>query len=581
MKTGFLLSLSMMLVLVASASQPDAVDPRVRTFVYPTKVLWTTEDIKSGSGWSSRSKVEQIETLFERKHGQVCEKAFGKAVGFRLVNSGEAPGILLDFGKELHGGLHLGMSPGATPFSRLRLRFGESASEAMSSIGEKHATNDHALRDFEIPVPRFGSIEVGNTGFRFVRIDLVTGGQVGFEFIRAISLMRPMKAVGSFRSSDSRLNSVFDTAVRTVHLCCQEHLWDGIKRDRLVWMGDAYPETRTILSVFGADSVLPETLDFAAATTSSDKWMQSMPSYTLWWIRNLTEWYRYTGDKASVLKHSDYIRKTLDHVASAITPSNTWDAVGFLDWPTKHNPKAVEAGMQALCALAFEDASLLMEVLGDGAAAKVWRERSEAFRKVKCDPNGAKAAAAMLALGGVEDASEMYAKVLGQNGHEGVSTFYGYFMLEAMSAAGENQRALNTVRDYWGAMLDVGATSFWEDFNLSWTNNCFRIDEMPVKGKKDIHGDYGEFCYPGFRHSFCHGWAGGPAAWCINRVLGIRPLGVGCRKVEVKPFLGDLEWAEGAMALPDGKSVRVRAERRQDGTVGVKINAPEDVEIVR
>jgi hypothetical protein len=47
---------------------------------------------------------------------------------------------------------------------------------------------------------------------------------------------------------------------------------------------------------------------------------------------------------------------------------------------------------------------------------------------------------------------------------------------------------------------------------VAWTNNAFRIDELPVAGKKDIHGDYGEFCYKGFRHSLCHGWSSGPAA---------------------------------------------------------------------
>ena len=193
---------------------------------------------------------------------------------------------------------------------------------------------------------------------------------------------------------------------------------------------------------------------------------------------------------------------------------------------------------------------------------------------------GMAGAAAMLALSGLRDPKEMFAQVLGQHGYDGVSTFYGYYMIEAMSAADESQRALNTVRDYWGAMLDVGATSFWEDFKLSWTNNCFRIDEMPVAGKKDIHGDYGEFCYPGFRHSLCHGWAGGPAAWCINHVLGIRPLDVGCKTVEVKPFLGDLEWAEGAMALPDGTAVKVKIRKLPDGKVDVKINSPDWVRIV-
>jgi hypothetical protein len=203
------------------------------------------------------------------------------------------------------------------------------------------------------------------------------------------------------------------------------------------------------------------------------------------------------------------------------------------------------------------------------------------MQRLRPDPHGAKSAAAMLALSGLRDPKEMFAQVLGANGHNGVSTFYGYYMLEAMSAAGESQRALDTVRDYWGGMLDVGATSFWEDFNLAWTNNCFRIDELPVAGKKDVHGDYGEFCYPGFRHSLCHGWSSGPASWCINHVLGIRPLDVGCRKVEVKPFLGDLAWAEGAMALPGGKAVKVRVERRPDGTLDTRVDAPHDVTVVR
>jgi hypothetical protein len=162
-----------------------------------------------------------------------------------------------------------------------------------------------------------------------------------------------------------------------------------------------------------------------------------------------------------------------------------------------------------------------------------------------------------------------------------MSTFYGYYMIEAMSAAGRDGFALDSVRDYWGAMLDVGATSFWEDFNVNWTNNCFRIDQMPVSGKKDVHGDYGEFCYPGFRHSLCHGWSCGPVQWCINNILGIRPLSPGCRRVEVDPFLGDLEWAEGAMALPDGNAVVVKLHRRKDNTVEVKIDAPDWVEVVR
>ena len=575
----FSLLLAAVCAFACFGAQEDVRDPRVRTFVYPKRTVWHSAAQKFRDGWTARCDAEKTELLMESKFGQVCEGPFGKSCGTRLVNRGEPAGIILDFGRELHGGIELGMSPSTAPFARLRIRFGESVSETMSSIGDgRHATNDHALRDFEMPVPRFGSIEVGNTGFRFVRIDLVSGGEAGFEFIRAVSLMRPMKAIGAFRSSDERLNRVFETAVRTVHLCCQDYLWDGIKRDRLVWMGDTHPETMAILNVFGASSILPESLDYMAATTPPDRWMHGMPTYTLWWIRNLAEWYRYTGDAEYVRRHADYLEKTFGHVASGMKDGE-WRAGNFLDWPTKHNDKAAWAGTQGLALVAVRETMFLAEVAGRLALAEKARALEAALANLRPDPHGEKSAAAMLALSGLRDPKEMFTQVLGQNEHDGVSTFYGYYMIEAMSAAGQNQRALDTVRDYWGGMLDVGATSFWEDFRLSWTNNCFRIDELPVAGKKDVHGDYGEFCYPGFRHSLCHGWASGPASWCINHVLGIRPLDVGCKTVEVKPFLGDLEWAEGAMALPTGEAVNVNVRKRSDDSLVVDVAAPDWVKI--
>ena len=171
--------------------------------------------------------------------------------------------------------------------------------------------------------------------------------------------------------------------------------------------------------------------------------------------------------------------------------------------------------------------------------------------------------------------------ILNENITKITTPFFEGFELDIMAMLGRKDYLESMFRNYWGAMLDMGATSYWEGFDVGWTNNCFRIDELPVAGREDVHGDRGEFCYPGFRNSLCHGWGAGPAAWCINRVLGIRPLDVGCRTVEVKPALGDLAWAEGAMALPDGKAVRVRAERRADGSLDVKVDAPDGVKVKR
>ena len=261
-----------------------------------------------------------------------------------------------------------------------------------------------------------------------------------------------------------------------------------------------------------------------------------------------------------------------------------WKADTFLDWPTRRDKKASAAGTQGLLKLALDDAIFLIDALPDngGRLAALKKEAGKARNRiVPLDARGVKSASALLALSGLRSAKDMYAASLGRNGSSGVSTFYGYYMIEAMAEAGEMRRALDTVRDYWGGMLDMGATSFWEDFDLAWTNNAFRIDEMPVKGRKDIHGGFGAHCYIGFRHSLCHGWSSGPAPFLINRVLGIKPVGAGCKEVEVKPDLGGLEWAEGSMALPKGGCVKVRAWRKADGTTDFTVTAPPGVTVFR
>lgn len=552
-------------------------DCRVRAFVSPVRVVWKSAD---RGGYGSRSSVEGVSRLLGKKRGQVYERVWGRPHGCTLVNNGVAPGFLLDFGREYHGGVQIGTTD-APHGTRIRVRFGESVGEAMSEIGEKGACNDHAPRDVVLETSHLGQIEYGHTGFRFVRIDLVTPGSVTVEYVRAVSLMRPMKRIGSFVSSDDRLNQIWETAVRTVHLCCQDYLWDGIKRDRVVWMGDMHPETRVILSVFGEVDVLKRSFDHVAETTPPGQWMNGIDTYTTWYMRNVHDWYRFTGDVSYIRERAGYLRQTIEHLLSCDGRDERTEMCGFLDWPTRHNPAAETAGSHALRAIGFDESAIVAEAIGDNALAARCRAAASRLRSVRLESHGSKSAAAFLVLGGFRDAREMFAETIGRNGHSGVSTFFGYYMLEAMSAAGEDQRALDTVRDYWGGMLDMGATSFWENFDVSWTNNAVRIDQMPVSGKKDIHGDFGEFCYPGFRHSLCHGWSGGPAAWCINHVLGVRPLDVGCRTVEVKPFLGDLEWAEGSMALPGGRMIRVRVDKLPDGSLKTSVHAPDDVKIVQ
>jgi hypothetical protein len=97
---------------------------------------------------------------------------------------------------------------------------------------------------------------------------------------------------------------------------------------------------------------------------------------------------------------------------------------------------------------------------------------------------------------------------------------------------------------------------------------------------KDIHGDYGNYCYVGYRHSLCHGWASGPTAWLSEHVLGVKPLEPGCKKVMINPHLGDLTWVEGSFPTPHGV-IQVRHEKDESGVVRSKIDAPKGIRIAR
>lgn len=154
-------------------------------------------------------------------------------------------------------------------------------------------------------------------------------------------------------------------------------------------------------------------------------------------------------------------------------------------------------------------------------------------------------------------------------------------MLEAMAKAGDYAGAMKVISDFWGAMIDLGATTFWEDFNIDWLKeDVAPIDGLVPPGKKDIHGDFGAYCYKGFRHSLCHGWASGPTAWLSANVLGVKIIEPGYKVIRVEPHLGDLQWAEGTVPTPYGE-IKVSHRKGNDGKVVSKIEVPEGIKIIK
>ena len=556
---------------VAGISRRAVEDPRVRKFVRPTRVVWTTPG----------ETAKNCAVLMPERTGQVALDSSNPCV---LDNHSGPAGLLLDFGVELHGGVQL-MAWGTKNNQpvRLRVRFGESVSEAMSELGEgRTACNDHAIRDQTCLVPWLGTNEIGNTGFRFVRIDLMDDeSRIEFKSIRAVFLYRDLEYKGSFQCNDERLNKIWQTGAYTVHLNMQDYLWDGIKRDRLVWIGDMHPETMTILSVFGANPVVPASLDLVRDETPLPRWMNGPSSYSMWWIMIQHAWYLHTGDMSYLKQQRVYLAGLMRQLCGCIDEQGReklppWR---FLDWPSSDNEPVLHAGLHALLVSSLRMGAELCGILKEKAVAKLSMDAVAVLSRHTPDPAGSKQGAALLALAGLGDPCKLNKEVIAVDGSRRMSTFYGYYVLQARALAGDYAGALDSIREYWGAMLDMGATTFWEDFNLDWLEDAARIDELVPAGKKDLHGDFGNYCYKGFRHSLCHGWASGPTAWLSEHVLGIKVLAPGMKKIAIAPHLAGLKQVEGTFPTSFGP-ISVKHIAKAGGQIKTVVSVPKGIKVV-
>lgn len=516
-------------------------DERVREYLPCTRIVW-------------QENVSGSELLLGNREIQpVLEDTFGEFVRF-----GKAGSILLDFGMELHGGIRIINS---SKSGRVRLRFGESVAEAMGEPDQ-----DHAMHDEVLTLPRMGLLEYGNTGFRFVRIDALDEGM----YIRnavAVALFRDLPRRGMFRCSDELLNKIWDTAAYTLHLNMQEFMFDGIKRDRLVWCGDLYVEIAAALAVFGNQQTIAETLDFAVHHTPDLALLGGISSFSFWWMIAVDHYTFMTGDDSLLRKERDIVEKLMAIFVSQTGEDGREKAreMRFLDWYSFKDENLKHAGLQGLLFWALSAAERCGAKLGLDIS-QVSDARKRVMNHIP-DCCGSPAAAAVQTLSGLADRRRMLAEF--QLDH--TDMFSSYFVLKTQPVPA----MLSLLRRQWGGMLKLGATTFWEEFDMRKAAVSGRIDELPMPGKIDIHSSVGDHCYNGIRRSLCHGWGAGPAAILPERIFGLQFPEPGQKVLVVSPDPGDLEYAEAVIPLMDGE-VKLFVDKTT-----CEIDAPAGIQIIR
>lgn len=181
--------------------------------------------------------------------------------------------LLLDFGTELEAELELSVKGGD---GSIFVSFGESIPEAETwglPTDHPQQTVEWRLVDAASTHRRFPA-----RGFRFVRIQAHDARRaLVIERCSAHAWFAFRRRDGDFQCSDPRYQRAWQTALYTARLCARPNTyWDGIKRDRIGWFGDA----RIIQEITDAAFVDPRPARGMLAELPVDRWVTGIPGYT-------------------------------------------------------------------------------------------------------------------------------------------------------------------------------------------------------------------------------------------------------------------------------------------------------------
>lgn len=523
------------------------------------------EDVEAGD-----SSFENLDALTEPAgSGEFTVKLGNTGAGLEY-----APELTLDFGREVNGRVEL-ISDSDTP-ATVSIQYGESRGE----VDKQPYLGANVLR-----LAPHATGHGPKSAFRYALIRFLSGGpELKFRAIRLENIYYPVHYQGDFESSDPLLNRIWETGAYTVHLCMQDDIWDAPKRDRGRWMGDLDVSGRVSDAVFFDHFLLKDTMTRLIGNAPVQQHVNGIPGYSSFWPTELEDYEWHTGDRAyleqvhtRLVELLKYMDQEFDAENRFTNRTNVWL---FVDWAPDlqgDNPETRLATALAYYRAYIAGAHLLREV-GDGANAAHFEKRSaeikasleqRAWQPAEGSYGPRLQTNAMAVLSGVADPSQyasIWKNVLSQVGKptfrpDITSPYYGAYLLDAMAKMNHRADALRWMREYWGGMIEEGATSFWEAYDPSWP-------------KANPHVSLQADRVAGYFVSLAHGWSAGPTYWLMQQVLGIQPGAEGFSRTVIRPDLVDLKWARGQEQTPRGP---LKVDLREGNGLVADVDLPEGI----
>ena len=408
--------------------------------------------------------------------------------------------------------------------------------------------------------------------WRYIELAIETASEpLTIEDLRSTSVGYPFQRRARLEADDPGLARIQETGWRTARLCAHETYMDCPYYEQLQYVGDTRIQALVSLYNSGDARLMRNAIDqiddsriSSGATMSRypTRLAQFIPSFSLWWIGMLHDYWWYVDDPAFVRRMLAGVRQVLSFFEARQKPDGSlgplpwWRFVDWAGgWPDGNPPQEADGSsapfdLLHIMALGWAaDLEVFQPLAADyrARAAKIAATAQglywDAGRRLYADtPRRAawsQQTNALAVLAGVAPgptAADLVVRVLEDSKLTPCSLYFRHYLYTALNKVGEGDRYLAQLAD-WYTMIDkYGLTTFSE-----------MLDRPGAPTRSD-----------------CHAWSASPNYELFHTVLGIDSAAPHFSRVLVRPFLGPLKRASGSVPHPKG-AIEVTLERSGAG----------------
>lgn len=455
-------------------------------------------------------------------------------------------GTLYDYGRELFGPVTLhGLSAVSAP---VRLTYGESREEALcyneAIVRETLTARDNPRRPAR--------------AFRYLHIQGAVTPAAEYEYL-------PLTDRASFSCDDPLAVRIWDTCAHTFHLNSREAYLDGIKRDRWVWSGDAYQSAWINPYLYADPAIVRRTILSLLGKPPYQTHINCINDYSCYLIFMVWDHYFTTGDSAFVRRIWPSVRALYQFIVSrtdengyVVERPGDWIFIDWSDHMDKGGPLCAEQillwqahlvmGKLAVLCGESDTYTAHADTLRTRILHDYWDEARGAF--IDCHTTGkrnisrqANIFAVLYEFVDARTAARIRETVLQNEAVPAITTpYFKLYELLALCRLGDMATVQQYIHSYWGAMIELGATSMWEQY-------------LPGETGTEHLAMYEE----PFGRSLCHAWGSGPLLLWGKGCCGVEPTSPGYATFSVRPQPGSYRRFCGTVPVRNG-SVTVSYE---------------------